>query len=89
MHGIVFQQVHCRLDRACGVELDHFNVVTARACDMRKGAAADAAKTVDADFDCHDRLLLGWVRSAIPPRCTQGPEALAPQIRMLALKFSG
>ena len=53
MHEIVAQQMGVGLDRAEIVDADHFDVVAAGFGDGAQDIAADAAKPVDRDPDCH------------------------------------
>ena len=63
--GIVFDQMCRSLQRAGRVDAHHLDVIPARCRDMRQGAAADAAKSVDTDFDGHGGVL--WQRSGTLP----------------------
>lgn len=56
VHAVILQQVGCSFQGASGIDLDHFDIVAARGCDMRQSAAPDAAEPVDPDFDGHVRL---------------------------------
>ena len=58
MDGIVFDEMRSSGERASGVHLDHFDVIAPRGRDMAEGAAADAAKSVDANFDGHGAFLV-------------------------------
>ena len=53
MHGIETQKMGVGLDRAEVVDPDHFDVLAAGFGDGAKHIAADAAKPVDCDPDCH------------------------------------
>ncbi len=56
MHGIEAQQMGVGLDRAEVVDADHLDVLAAGFGDGPKHIAADAAKPVDCDPDCHSRF---------------------------------
>ena len=58
MHGIEAQQMGVGLDRAEVVDADHLDVLAAGLGDGAQHVAADAAKPVDCDPDCHLVLLL-------------------------------
>ena len=65
MHAVILEQMRCRLNRARGIDLDHFNIVAPRGGNVAKGAAANAAKSVDADLDCHEKSFRGWLLGAL------------------------
>ncbi len=58
MHGIEAQQMGIGLDRAEIVDADHFDILAAGLGDGAQHVAADAAKPVDRDPDCHARFSL-------------------------------
>ena len=53
MHGIEAQQMGVGLDRAEIVDADDFDILAAGFRDRPQDVAADAAKSVDRDPDCH------------------------------------
>src|SRR5579862_9159665 len=53
VHAVEAQQVGVGLDRAEIVDADHFDVLAAGLGDGTQHVAADAAKPVDSDPDCH------------------------------------
>ena len=53
MHAVEAQQMGVGLDRAEIVDADHLDVPTAGLGDGAQDVAADAAKPVDCDADCH------------------------------------
>src|SRR5712671_5216545 len=53
MHRIEAQQMGVGLDRAEVVDPDHFDILAAGLGDRPQHVAADAAKSVDGDPDCH------------------------------------
>ncbi len=57
MHGVEAQQMRVGLDRSEVVDADHLDVPAAGFGDGSEDVAADAAKPVDCDPDCHLRLL--------------------------------
>ena len=58
MHRIVAQQMGVGLDRAEVVDGDDLDVVAAGLVDGAQDVAANAAKSVDRDPDCHIVVLL-------------------------------
>ncbi len=56
MHGIEAQQMGVGLDRAEIVDADHLDILAAGFRDGAQDIAADAAKSVDRDPDCHARF---------------------------------
>ncbi len=56
MHGIEAQQMGVGLDRAEIVDPDHLDILAAGLGDRSQHVAADAAKPVDRDPDCHARF---------------------------------
>ena len=59
MHAVVAQQMRVGLDRAEIVDGDDVDVLAAGFVDGAQDVAADAAKSVDGNSDCHDRFSLG------------------------------
>ena len=57
VHAVEAQQVGVGLDRAEIVDGNDFDIVAAAFDDGAEDVAADAAKTIDCDADCHGRLL--------------------------------
>ena len=57
MHRVKPQQMGIGFDRAKIVDGDHFNVPAAGFDDGAQHIAADAAKTIDGNFNCHVDLL--------------------------------
>jgi hypothetical protein len=58
VHGIEAQEVGIGLDRSEVVDPDHFDILAAGLGDGTQHIAADAAKPVDCDPDCHGTFLL-------------------------------
>ena len=56
MHGVEAQQMRVGLDRAEIVDADDLDILAAGLGDGPQDVAADAAKPVDRDPDCHARL---------------------------------
>ncbi len=60
MHGVVAEEMRVGFDRAEIVEAQDLDVLAAAFDDGAQDQAADAAETIDGDFDCHlCPLLLG------------------------------
>ena len=53
MDGVIAQQMRIGLDRAEVVDADNLDVLAAGLGDSPQDVAADAAKTVNTDADCH------------------------------------
>ena len=53
MHGVKAQQMGIGLDRSEIVDADHLDILAAGLGDGPQDVAADAAKPVDCDPDCH------------------------------------
>ncbi len=60
MHAVVAQQMRIGFDRAEVVDRHDLNIGAARLDDGAKNVAADAAKTVDCDANCHFLLISRW-----------------------------
>jgi hypothetical protein len=58
MHRIEAQQMGIGLDRAEIVDADHLDILAAGLGDGAQHIAADTAKPVDRDPDCHAGFLL-------------------------------
>ena len=65
MHAVVAHQMGVRLDRAQIVDGDHFDIGATGFDDGAKHVAADAAKSVDGNFDGHG-LALQSVEAGCP-----------------------
>ena len=53
MDAVIAQKVGVGFNWACRVDLDDLDVVACALGDMREGATADAAESVDAYCNCH------------------------------------
>jgi hypothetical protein len=73
MHGVVAEEMRVGLDRAEIVEAEDLDVLAAALDDGAQDQAADAAETVDGDFDCHLLPLL-LLTTATPSRVRRSPQ---------------
>ncbi len=58
MYGIIAQQMGIGFDRTEIIDADHFDILAAGLGNGAKHIAADAAKPVDCNPDCHLAFLL-------------------------------
>ena len=87
MHGIEAQQMGVGLDRAEIVNADYFDVLAAGFRNRPQDIAANAAKSVDRDADCHAGFSLNSWRHPRGTGSTEGLRRIARFCRARTVKM--